>query len=64
MSDQIQVVFEGDQLAQMIAYTLTDRGYDEAQVIALMQREEWFPSWDRFASLFVDPLDDELATNQ
>ncbi len=61
MTDGIEKAFDGDQLAKMIAWTLCDRGYREDMVVALMQSEEWFPSWDYFARDFVDPLDDELA---
>ncbi len=57
----IETVFDGDALAKLVAWTLTDRGHDEAAVVALMQRDEWFPSWDRFAREFVDALDDELS---
>jgi hypothetical protein len=50
--------FEGDALAALIFETLTDRGMTREDACDALENEP--PSWDGFASRFVDPYEDNI----
>ena len=48
----------GDDLAQLIAVTLWNRGYEAEQIEWAMSQRYGPFTWDTFAKQFIDPVDD------